>query len=663
MPSKSHASPPPSGNNSIGRIQLQKRPRSSLERSSITLVGALAYVFGVITGMLSRQSMTASLSVQWDSPVAQLCPPPSHMKRKKMNVTMQENRRIKEEQDQQWKERQGLEEQVQCIHQLRNQTVALEKQLEELREQIQNLQKASSIPTSNQKGNDDPMFPKTVNQLVVDYATVPRDDFNDLMDIGVPYDETTQGGGEDVLLLYTTPGAVPAVHSKINRSGLNATTAMENCNVVKVILQDRHDRRRMGVKQCIAIVPNWDSYYVHNFQRLPKQESEFNLPGEYLKAPGHVVDAKFPLRYTSRNHEDNGNYYEKVPRVEWFSRPFYRVLAGYLQNFDRVLDEVRTFIENNVTIADNMTATNKKQTLVVMTVNKGQSLLFHNFVCHSRKLGLDLSHIIMFATDKVALELCRDLGIPAFYDESIYGDFPEESAREYGDYTFGKMMLAKVICVHLVLYSNYNVLFEDVDVLWFKNPLEIFESPELEEWDMIFQDDGSRQTRFRPYSANSGFYFVRNNEITRFFFSTFLRMGDVIDSDHSHQSALTSLINEFASWKGLRVKVYPHGPNNPFPGGVEFHRPASWDLFRRMFQDNNTYPYIFHMSWTLNMDDKIKHYQQLGMWYLPNTTESCSGLDCCLEEPNFVCHYGDKPSMFPCPDAPVPVGYTGERFW
>lgn len=134
-------------------------------------------------------------------------------------------------------------------------------------------------------------------------------------------------------------------------------------------------------------------------------------------------------------------------------------------------------------------------------------------------------------------------------------------------------------------------------------------------------------------------------------------------ADHSHQSALIALANEFSSWKGMRTKVYHHGADNPFPGGVEFHRSYAWDLFRQMFL-NNTYPYIFHMSWTSNMEDKVKYYQQLGMWYLPNSTDSCSGLDCCLEEANFACHYTDKPSMRPCPDAGATEGYNGgEKFW
>jgi Nucleotide-diphospho-sugar transferase len=482
---------PPSSGDFIGvgqHFSASKRSRSGRNRTRTlitALVVVLAYLSGVITGILSILSMTATTSVQRDttsttttpglrilSPLSLLTLPTtttmsetsstttsslvsSSSESTMLNTITEENQRLREEKKQHQKLRKDLEQQV--------------RQLKQQHQQQQQTMKHESVTVTVDK--ELPLFPDTVQQMVVDYATVPRDDFNQILDVGVPYDDTKDKkgvGGEEVLLLYTTPAALPSVHSKTNKFGLNATEAMENCNVVKVILHRRHDHRRKHVRQCIALVPNWDSYYVHNFQRLAPQVSNINIPGERLLPPGEPVNAKYPLRYTSRNHDDDGLTYELVPRTDWYTRPYYRVLSNYLQNFDRILDEVQSFIKKHITMHDKTTTMNKKQTLVVMTVNKGQSVLFHNFICHARKNGLDLSHVIMFATDETAQQLCHDLGIPAFYDEAIYGDIPEESAHGYGDSTFGKIMLAKVICVHLILYSGYNVLFQDVDVVWFK---------------------------------------------------------------------------------------------------------------------------------------------------------------------------------------------------
>ena len=51
------------------------------------------------------------------------------------------------------------------------------------------------------------------------------------------------------------------------------------------------------------------------------------------------------------------------------------------------------------------------------------------------------------------------------------------AADEYGDDKFTAMMMAKVICVQLVSMLRFNFLFQDVDVVWYKNPLRYFLNP------------------------------------------------------------------------------------------------------------------------------------------------------------------------------------------
>ncbi len=52
------------------------------------------------------------------------------------------------------------------------------------------------------------------------------------------------------------------------------------------------------------------------------------------------------------------------------------------------------------------------------------------------------------------------------------------------------------------------------------------------------QDDGSHSTRFAPYFANSGFYFLRQTPRTRYFMTMLLYGADTILEWSSHQSAL-----------------------------------------------------------------------------------------------------------------------------
>lgn len=48
-------------------------------------------------------------------------------------------------------------------------------------------------------------------------------------------------------------------------------------------------------------------------------------------------------------------------------------------------------------------------------------------------------------------------------------------------------MLAKVICVHLVNDLGYDLLFQDVDISWYKNPFDFFNSPDNSGFDVYFQ--------------------------------------------------------------------------------------------------------------------------------------------------------------------------------
>jgi len=518
-------------------------------------------------------------------------------------------------------------------------------------------------------------FPQKISKYMVDYATVSRDEFNKKIEIGVPMDDT-KPGEEEVLILYTDEKTLPFKNGSREeekefgpKDSIDTKIALQNCHTVKVILQEP-SKRKNGKRQCIAIVPQWESWHIHKFMRLPKDKDiEYDTR----------VDVKHPLRYVSRSMSDKGAI-NKFPELRRDTLPSYDGLVEYLTNLDRILNELKPILKqallksndgvnkNEREIEEGVTTTTtpvvvsnamkKSKSIVVMVCNKGQAHLFQNFVCNARSRGLDLSRIIMFATDKYTVKLCHDLNIAVYYDEIIFGDMPEMAARRYGDKIFSQMMMAKVYCVHLVMSLGYDVLFQDVDVIWHRHPLEYLVTEESKEWDMMFQDDGSRQPRYNPYSPNTGFYFVRNNPLTMYLFSSLLRAGDLISATKSHQAALSALLAEFTSWKGLRVKVWRKGGVNLFPGGVEYH--LFKDYMKKFFA-NEIKPYIFHMSWTQNKDNKKLYYEQMGEWYTKEDN-SCSGFDCCLPQPNIICHFRDKPSKKPCNDSP-PIDKGKPSWW
>jgi hypothetical protein len=253
---------------------------------------------------------------------------------------------------------------------------------------------------------------------------------------------------------------------------------------------------------------------------------------------------------------------------------------------------------------------------------------------------------------------------------------PSEAAEEYGDRKFKAMMMAKVMCVQMVSALGYNILFQDVDIVYFKNPIEMFEDTEspLQEFDMIFQDDGGHSVRYCPYSANSGFYYVRYNARTEHFFSALLLAGDLVLKTDSHQQALIALMSEHVSLYALRVKVFSRDEDE-FPGGYHFHMKSG--KYMREFFEGKKDPYLLHMSWTKNKDNKLLFFEQIGEWYvneecMHNNVGDVDGVDrsqsvgfakdCCVAEPIAKCHYRDKPSKIPCKDSP-PIDPGKPSFW
>ena len=185
---------------------------------------------------------------------------------------------------------------------------------------------------------------------------------------------------------------------------------------------------------------------------------------------------------------------------------------------------------------------------------------------------------------------------------------PSKEARSYGDRKFVAMMLAKVLCVQMVSMLGYDFLFQDVDIVWYKHPLEYFDNPANQGFDVYFQDDGAHSTRYAPYSANSGFYYVKHNDRTQFFLTSLLHSGDLVIKTDSHQQALIALLAEHASLYGLQVKILSRDMEE-FPGGYNFHMKSG--KYMKAFFHGDIHPYIFHMSWTANKDNKLLFLRQM----------------------------------------------------
>jgi flagellar biosynthesis chaperone FliJ len=363
----------------------------------------------------------------------------------------------------------------------------------------------------------------SINNLFVGSSLVSRDSFITNFDIGVPWD-MNHYYKSDVLMLYSDPLAFPTKtttrttikkgqsakdsSSSSSRSKLfpnvhytSASDATENCDSLKVILLNKE------LGQCVAIVPQWESYLVHKYLRFKDERLKFNR-----KLP--LISKNYPLRYVSRFHSEKKGGAERDARIPTMSQlqRYLPMLTDYITNLENVLDTLRPILVemmirykklnglDELQVSDQRRKRGQrkkrvrdKYAVVVMVCNYGQSELFLNFICTAKSRGLDISRILLFATDNDMYNLAKSIpDISVFNVGNAFGGesvIPKTAAKVYGDKVFTGMMFSKIYCVHLINYLGYDVLFQDVDIVWYKNPIDYFENSAISgNYDFYFQD-------------------------------------------------------------------------------------------------------------------------------------------------------------------------------
>jgi hypothetical protein len=165
--------------------------------------------------------------------------------------------------------------------------------------------------------------------------------------------------------------------------------ATENCDVMNVVLTDpkpKHpkDQKQAEYRQCIAVMGQWSSYHVHKWTR-----GNTGLL-QYSQAQRPVLPSPEETRASNL------------------------ALQSYLSVYEDAKEKLRPLAEKAARGADG-----ELGPIIVMAANYGQSNLFINFVCTAKARGLDISRVLLFATDNETYELAQALGITVFYDERV----------------------------------------------------------------------------------------------------------------------------------------------------------------------------------------------------------------------------------------------------
>ena len=306
---------------------------------------------------------------------------------------------------------------------------------------------------------------------------------------------------------------------------------------------------------------------------------------------------------------DRHNSLEIIGNQDYYHKLIADLLA--FKSDDAVRNELVPMLERRA----RRVATSDKAVLI-MTVNMGQVDQLINFACsHSEALR----HAVIFAADAQVAALLTHLNIEHFYSPKLFGERPREASNAYGDRVFTRMMWMKTAPLLIALHFNYSVLFQDVDVVWFRSPWDAFDD---ERFDCFFMSEMTYQHRFEPFYFNSGFFYLRNTRGVRAFMDELILQAGLLYAKRSQQMMINHMLGEHHLLLG-RLHAHLLDPLD-FMNGWFFHRfkerVASNKNSTRSDAASFRPPKAFHMNWTLNSKEKRANWRASRMWFVRNST-------------------------------------------
>ena len=290
--------------------------------------------------------------------------------------------------------------------------------------------------------------------------------------------------------------------------------------------------------------------------------------------------------YRDQYQTDYSKKYTDVPLLLW----------PLLKDREAAIKQIRDVLGDPVITSEN--GVEKRKTAVVMVANEGVVDLVMNLLCSCRAAKIDTSNYVIYVGSESDVQVINAMGAHAIYNPSL-GSMPKNAAYNYGDGVFSRMMWLKVSSIYIATMAGYNVLFQDADLVWFQDPIPYMQQVYSDETDIIFMDDGGRTPRFTPLYVNSGFYYMKHNERTKYLMEKMLKSVSEISTTHSHQATLIRHLVESHEIVGLEVKMVQ---KELFPSGYMYHHEKKYIENLKNYQ---VHPYVFHMCWTDNRDQKV----------------------------------------------------------
>jgi hypothetical protein len=107
----------------------------------------------------------------------------------------------------------------------------------------------------------------------------------------------------------------------------------------------------------------------------------------------------------------------------------------------------------------------RDNTVILMAFNYGEVNIFANWLCSCKRSNIDVSHLLVVATDEKLHRFLDHIGVVNVYAPEIFGAQSETAATSFGDDNWHPFGQLKMQVPKMLFDGGFNVLFQDVDMV------------------------------------------------------------------------------------------------------------------------------------------------------------------------------------------------------
>lgn len=246
------------------------------------------------------------------------------------------------------------------------------------------------------------------------------------------------------------------------------------------------------------------------------------------------------------------------------------------------------------------------KTVVLVGVTSSDQEILWSFTCRARALGV--TNVLVAAFDKLVYKAALVRGLPVFYA---------------GHDVHIETIKLKVELVLQILQQGFNVLWSDVDVLWFQNPL-----PPLSAFKAGTLLVGSDEPKMRlPANGagrvDAGFFYAQSEKATMRTFQELIRYAGRSSSQPEELLFSKVLcgrrvgVTECIAPTGLRTRFLDR---RAFANGLAY---GYWSHLNVTEVAARNGLYVLHNNWIHDADEKVRRLKAKQLWFHNDATLMC----------------------------------------